>query len=503
MPAADVLIVDDEANVALTMAAILEEEGYAVSTAGSGKEALERLRHRTFDVVLTDLRLEDLDGLAVLAAVRRASPDSVTIMLTGYASLESAVKALREGAYDYLFKPCDVDELKLAVARGVERRQLARQLHTHMAELEQANATIRSLNGDLQRRIDEATADLTRRVDELARARDEIAGLHATTEAHLEQLRALDRLKSRFLSMASHELKTPLAVVSGYAQIARRRAERRLGLGQPSPEDWEREQRALVDALRQVTDQAGRLGRLVDELLDVSRIESGRLEFRLAPLDLWRLAAELVPRMQTMTERHVLRLEPAPRQPAEVSADRDHLEQVLNNLLGNAIKYSPEGGQVTVAVTVAQDGREALLSVQDEGVGIPPDELEAIFGLFHRLESPAPRDVIPEGLGLGLYISREIIVRHGGRIWATSGPGRGSTFYVALPTLAASASHPRPHPGIRVAAPRGARRAPGVSPPPGRPRGAGCARRSSWAGRSGAGSPPHPAPARPPGSAGP
>ena len=129
-----------------------------------------------------------------------------------------------------------MDELKLAVARGVERRQMARQLHAHMAELEQANATIRSLNGDLQRRIDKATADLTRRVDELARARDEIAGLHATTEAHLEQLRALDRLKSRFLSMASHELKTPLAVVSGYAQIARRRAERRLGLGQPSPE---------------------------------------------------------------------------------------------------------------------------------------------------------------------------------------------------------------------------------------------------------------------------
>ena len=301
--------------MALTMAAILEKEGYAVATAGSGTEALERLRRKTFDVVLTDLRLDDLDGLAVLAAVRRASPDTVTIMLTGYASLESAVKALREGAYDYLFKPCDVDELKLAVARGLERRQLSRQLHTHMAELEQANATIRSLNGDLQRRIDDATADLTRRMDELARARDEIAGLHATAEAHLEQLRALDRLKSRFLSMASHELKTPLTVVSGYAQIARRRAERRLGLGQPSPEDWQREQQALVDSLEQVTDQAGRLGRLVDELLDVSRIESGRLEFRLAPLDLWHLAAELVTRMQTMTERHVLRLEPAPRQP--------------------------------------------------------------------------------------------------------------------------------------------------------------------------------------------
>jgi signal transduction histidine kinase len=217
--------------------------------------------------------------------------------------------------------------------------------------------------------VDELKLAVARGVDELARARDEIAGLHATTEAHLEQLRALDRLKSRFLSMASHELKTPLAVVSGYAQIARRRAERRLGLGQPSPEDWEREQRTLVDALRQVTDQTGRLGRLVDELLDVSRIESGRLEFRLAPLDLWRLAAELVPRMQTMTERHVLRLE------------------------------------------------------------------------------PAPRDVIPEGLGLGLYISREIIVRHGGRIWATSGPGRGSTFYVALPTLAASAPTPTPASG--------------------------------------------------------
>src|SRR6184192_1401511 len=160
MASGSLLVVNDEESVAVTMGAILEMDGYTVAISTSGADALRRLDEDDFDLVLTDLRLDDVDGLAIVSQVSRVQPDTVTIILTGYASLESAIKALREGAYDYLIKPCDVDELRAVVARGIERRQLGIQLKTRLAELETANETIRELNLDLQRRIDDATREL-------------------------------------------------------------------------------------------------------------------------------------------------------------------------------------------------------------------------------------------------------------------------------------------------------------------------------------------------------
>ncbi|HEV8632843.1 MAG TPA: ATP-binding protein [Chloroflexota bacterium] len=432
MPSGRLLIVDDEESVLVTMQAILQLDGYEVATASKGAVAIERLREQVFDLVLTDLRLEDADGLSILAEVRRQSPDTVTIMLTGYASLDSAVKALREGAYDYLTKPCDVEELKATVARGIERRQLALQLRERITELEEANETIRVMNTDLHRRIDAATAELRRRMDELAKARDELVGLYEAAQRHVEELRELDRLKSQFLSMASHELKTPLTSMSGFLQVTLRRIRRRLESGHPASEEWEREQRMVLDQLEVVSRQTGRLARLVNELLDVSRIETGRIEFSFGPVDVTDLATEVVGRMQLTTNRHQIELLPAPDSRVVVSADRDHLEQVLNNLIGNAVKYSPEGGVVTVGIE--PEGGEVLISVRDRGIGIASGELDKIFGLFYRSEERTSRDI--GGMGLGLYISKEIIGRHGGRIWAESELGEGSTFYISLPRLA-------------------------------------------------------------------
>ncbi|MBI3974737.1 MAG: response regulator [Chloroflexi bacterium] len=431
MTSGKVLLVDDEESVLMTMQAILMQDGHDVDAAQTGTHALELLHVRPFDVVLTDLRLNDIDGLQLLAEIKRSSPETVVILLTGYASLESAVRALRDGAYDYLFKPCDVEELKATVARGLERRYLVQQLRERMEELEEANRTIRALNQNLQRRVDAATATLRRRVADLSRAKDEIGELHRQAEQHIQELHELDRLKSQFLSMASHELKTPLTAISGYLQVALRKARRRLNAGYPGEQEWLEEQRTQVDHLEKVNGQTMRLARLVDELLDVSRIETGRIELRFEPLDLGEFGADVVTRMQHTTGQHLLRwlADLPPGQRAIVNADRDHLEQVLNNLIGNAIKYSPPGRTVTAGLRAA--GSEVLVSVKDEGVGIPPTELDQIFSLFYRSPDAAMGQV--SGLGLGLYISKEIVGRHGGRIWAESTPGHGSTFYVALP----------------------------------------------------------------------
>jgi signal transduction histidine kinase len=401
-----VLVVDDEESVVVTIKAILQLDGYNVATTTSGAKARKMVRDVEYDLVLTDLRLEDGDGLDVLKAVRESYPETVTIMLTGYASLESAIQALRAGAYDYLVKPSEVEELRATVARGLERRRLGQELRLRVDELAELNAS-------LQQRIDEATAELKERY---------------------EQLKELDRMKSQFLSIASHELKTPITAMSGFLQVALRRV-RRLGDGEAAAPVADG-LRAITEQLEVVYRQTGKLARLVDELLDVSRIQTGRIEFRYADVDLSELANEVATRMQLTTTAHSI----AVRRDSEniVTADRDHLEQVLNNLVTNAIKYSPTGGSITIDVRPDNDG--VRLSVTDQGIGIPEKELDAIFGLFYRSPDRAARDAA--GMGLGLYISREIVVRHGGRIWAESGGVKGSTLNVVIPRMPIGSTKP-------------------------------------------------------------
>jgi signal transduction histidine kinase len=228
--------------------------------------------------------------------------------------------------------------------------------------------------------------------------------------------------------MASHELKTPLTSISGLAQVLLRRMRRRVEQGRPSDEEWMDEQHGHVQRLELLNSQTVRLGRLIDELLDVSRIESGKLEFHWSPVDLATLVYEVAERLQMTTTTHTIAVETdGVSQP--VVADRDHLEQVLDNLVTNAIKFSPGGGTIRVVLEAVPD--RVVLRVTDPGVGIPASQLEAIFGLFYQAEDPVSRRT--GGMGLGLYISREIVTRHGGRIWAESALNTGSTFSVSLP----------------------------------------------------------------------
>lgn len=418
-----VLVVDDEESVVVTIKAILQLDGYNIATTTSGVQARAMVRDVEYDLVLTDLHLDDGDGLDVLRAVHERYPETITIMLTGYASLESAIQGLRAGAYDYLVKPSEVEELRATVARGLERRRLGQELRLRVAELERANREIADLNSSLQRRIDEATAELKERHD---------------------QLKELDGMKSQFLSIASHELKTPITAMSGFLQVALRRV-RRLSEGEAAAPVAEG-LRGITEQLEVVYRQTGKLARLVDELLDVSRIQTGRIEFRYSDVDLSELATEVAARMQLTTTTHEISV----RRDSQnvVIADRDHLEQVLNNLVTNAIKYSPTGGPITI--DVRPDGSGVRLSVTDQGIGIPEKELEAIFGLFYRSPDRAARDAA--SMGLGLYISKEIVVRHGGRIWAESGGTKGSVLNVVIPRMPIGATKPD------VAQPSAARR---------------------------------------------
>jgi len=247
----------------------------------------------------------------------------------------------------------------------------------------------------------------------------------------ISRQKEVERLKSDFISMVSHELRTPLAVIKGYAAT----------LLNPSLHfDTERQ----IRFLRGINDASDRLTRLIDNVLSVSRVESGRFKLNLQTVDLADAVRKVVTGMRSSVGSPVLRCV-VPLEGVTSRVDRDQIEQVLINLVTNAIKYSPEGGEVVIELRIASgplpldassvhnaDPRNvALLSVRDSGIGIPPNQLRYVFDKFYRGDAPAVKRV--PGTGLGLFICKSIVEAHHGRIWVESQPGRGSTFYVALP----------------------------------------------------------------------
>jgi signal transduction histidine kinase len=224
--------------------------------------------------------------------------------------------------------------------------------------------------------------------------------------------------RDRFLSIAAHELRTPIAVTKAFAELLAREQAR----GTPSPE-------RVAHLVDRIVGGADRLDQLTQELLDVARLRLGQLPLQPEPLDLTALAREVVERhRERAAETHQVVVEVDG--PCPVMADPDRIEQVLVNLVENALKYSPAGG--TVRVTVAHEGDGVRVSVADEGIGLPAGVNEAIFAPFGRAANAAESGI--PGLGLGLYIGGSLVARHGGRIWVESpGEGRGTTVSFWLP----------------------------------------------------------------------
>lgn len=223
----------------------------------------------------------------------------------------------------------------------------------------------------------------------------------------------LEQRKDEFIGMASHELKTPVTSIKTYVQVLQRRLAR------------EGDERS-AQVLAKVDTQLGTLTRLINELLDVTNMATGILSWQEEIFDVRDLVREVVEDLQRVTERHQISIEG--NQSVQVSADRERIGQVLTNLLTNAIKYAPQGGPIVVRQALMADA--VLLSVRDRGIGIPPEKQALVFERFYRVRS-STHETFP-GLGLGLYLSAEIIKRQGGRIWVESQSGKGSTFFFTL-----------------------------------------------------------------------
>jgi signal transduction histidine kinase len=386
------LVVDDEESVAFTVSEVLRLDGFVVDTALSGEEALARLRETQYDLVLTDLHMEGGDGLSVLGEVKRTSPLTIAIVLTGFASLESAIAAMRQGAYDYLVKPCIIDDMKHTIQRGLEHRRL-------MLAEQDARANLELLNRELERRVEERTAELQRVNEELARA---------------------NNVKDVFFATLSHELRTPLTPILGWTKLLRSSAT----------------QAGLLDQGLETIERNARLQtRLIDDLLDISRIVSDKLHFDNEPTDLRKVVEMAVETVRNRAnERGIglsMRLTDAP---LIVQGAPVRLQQVVWNLLSNAIKFSDRGGIVVVETGLANG--EARVIVTDSGQGISPEFLPHVFEPFRQADGSTTRQ--HGGLGLGLAIVRKLVELHDGWVRAESeGVGQGARFTLALPLAGA------------------------------------------------------------------
>ncbi len=233
----------------------------------------------------------------------------------------------------------------------------------------------------------------------------------------ITKFREAEELKSTFISIISHELKTPVSLIKGYAETLQRDDAR-----------WDRD--TVRESLTVISEESDRLAELIENLLDASRLQAGALKLNLAEVSLEQLAARLAQKFaaQPAAARHTLTVD-FPKSFPPLPGDEERLTQVLSNLIGNAIKYSPQGGRIVVSGRA--EPTQVVVRVSDEGPGIASADLPHVFERFYRGDSEAAKRA--KGTGLGLYLARAVVEAHGGRIWVESPAGRGATFAFSLP----------------------------------------------------------------------
>lgn len=385
-----ILIVDDDTALlqALPQALYLRIKGIRVDTCDSAFTACEQISKHDYDAIISDIKMPGMDGLALLAKVQELRPDTPTLLITGHGDHNLAIQALRGGAYDFIQKPIDRDYFVAALRRAIQTHQLRRQV------------------AEQQRALEEYTRSLEQTVQERTRE---------LVEANVA--------KDEFISMASHELKTPLSSLKGMTQLLRRRLER-----SGSPE---------VANLANMENSIRRMEVLVNDLLGISSIEMGMFNLHYQQCDITDLCHKIA-------EEYRLSVNPQPtivldisEEPIQMDIDVERIGQVLLNLLSNARKYS--SSDTPIYLSVHREGEMCKIAVRDTGVGIPTEVIPHLFERFYRVPGIEVQTGSSIGFGLGLYITYQIVHHHGGQIGVESTPGLGSTFSVLLPLTHRSA----------------------------------------------------------------
>ena len=481
-----ILVVDDELGMREGCRRILAAEGYDVETADNGLAGFELFQKRgNFAAALVDLKMPRMGGLEVLEKVLETDPDAIVLVITAYATIDTAVQAIKRGAYGYIPKPFTPDELLIPVRNGLEKRALSLEAQHLRAERERRLLEVAFERSKCSTVINCMTdgvlvvnrdRQIVLRNNAAARIVPECAALALPSplgciqceplagvigealQAHagpvifsrevvldrstymvnaspviepngeplgavavLRDITALKRLevaKSMFVSMVAHEIKSPMAAIEGYLNIILS------GVAGPDPaRDRHMMERALL--------RARTLRSMVSELLNLTAIETGDFILKRSPTPLADVVAQAVDCCRDKAEAKHISLALAGGEVSEaVLADREAMLSVFTNLIDNAIKYTPDGGRIEVALE--HNGMYVKVAVKDDGIGMTAEERDRVFDEFYRVKSEYTSHV--PGTGLGLTLAKRLVEAHQGTITVQSAPGQGSTFAVRIPT---------------------------------------------------------------------
>lgn len=495
----NILVVDDEQIMRDGSSRILSKDGWEVLTADNGQQGLEIIRNQPdqIDVILLDLMMPGMSGMEVLDHIRSIDPNLLVIVITGYATVESAVEAMKKGAYDFIPKPFTPDQLRIVVRRALDKRNLQKEAEFLRREREKSLRDIATEKSKIKTiincmgdgvlvcdrddyivltnpaagrmlKISETSLignflsqcnldpELSMTIKESLKSKDlnytsvsQELGIGESGETFLRahtapvrsdlgetmgsvtvlqdisHLKELDKMKSEFIAMVAHELRAPIAAVEQQLNVI---------LNRVAGDLTEKQEKLLVRA----KERTKGLLNLIKDLLDLSKIEAGRMVQYKEPLTLQEIIQKVVDLMRVEAENKKIDLQfPIPSQNPLIHADRTSMEGIFTNLISNAIKYTPEGGKVWVSLSEERGFAKALVS--DTGIGIKKDDLPRIFDKFYRVRTIETRQIV--GTGLGLSIVKSIVDAHLGSISVESEEGGGTAFTVLLP----KESNPQPH----------------------------------------------------------
>jgi len=368
-----ILIVDDKPENLVSLRGFLEHNNFEVEEASSGEEALRKVLKRVYSLIILDVQMPGMDGFEVAETIldySKAKDTPILFLSAVNIDKEFITRGYQSGAVDYITKPFDPDILLLKVK-------------TFNRLFEQTN---------------------------------QLKQVQKSLKKEIEHRKDLEKKKDEFISIASHELKTPLTSMRGYIQLLERL------INKENNQD-------LKTYISKVSSQINKLGDLVSDLLDISNMESGKMKLNIRPFSFEDMLNNSIDNIQQIFPEHTILRKGSAN--IIYPGDEMRLEQVIVNYLTNAIKYSPDKREIKVESAIDESWLE--VRVTDHGIGISKELQEQLFEKFFRVEESSNRF---QGLGIGLFICQEIIQRHGGICGVESQLGRGSTFFFKLPLKA-------------------------------------------------------------------
>jgi len=363
------LVVDDEESLRTPLQVAFEAEGFDISLAGDGMEALRLLKSGDFQVMLTDLMMPKMDGIELMEQAHALFPDLVVILMTGFGTIETAIKALKAGAYDYVLKPFKLDEILHAVRQALEQQRLQRE-----------NIQLSEIN----RRLTE-----------------------------------IDQIKSNLLDAISHEFRTPLTVIYGWIDLL---------LSEPSSGLAP----VHLEGLKAIQDSSRRLGRMISNLLEYVAMSKAEMRLKREQVELLTLVEEALQQLEEEAkEKNLSVMKSMPSDLPPLWADPGKMKTLIFNLLENAVKFNEPNGAVVVegGMVASEDG--LWLRIRNTQGEIPQDRLPELMAAFTQADMSVTRSA--SGLGLGLAVAKGILDAHQGRFQIGSEPGLGTTVQIEFP----------------------------------------------------------------------